>query len=64
MPVNKNSHNHNSSTSGIFGTPAEPLFNNDENGSSAEILQDWLLNMAVVNTKEIRTSSSIQVARL
>ncbi|XP_059158527.1 cyclin N-terminal domain-containing protein 1-like [Physella acuta] len=56
MPVNKNSHN----SSGIFGTPAEPLFNNDENGSSAEILQDWLLNMAVVNTKEIKTSSSIQ----
>ncbi|GFO02219.1 cyclin n-terminal domain-containing protein 1-like [Plakobranchus ocellatus] len=40
---------------GIFGTPVEPLFNNEENGSNAEILQDWLINMAVMNSQIIKS---------
>ncbi|RUS90929.1 hypothetical protein EGW08_001326 [Elysia chlorotica] len=40
---------------GIFGTPVEPLFNNEENGTNSEILQDWLINMAVMNSETLKS---------
>ncbi|GFS23556.1 cyclin N-terminal domain-containing protein 1-like [Elysia marginata] len=40
---------------GIFGTPLEPLFNNVENGTNPEILQDWLINMAVTNSETLKS---------
>ena len=48
---------------GIFGTPAEPLFNNEENGTNSEILQDWLINMAVLNSEMLK-SEEISVVRI
>lgn len=57
MPINKTS----CQGDGIFGTPSEPLFNNEENGTNAEVLQDWLINMAVTNTKDITTATVVQV---
>ncbi|CAG5127741.1 unnamed protein product [Candidula unifasciata] len=56
MPVNKTS----CQQEGIFGTPSEPLFNNDGNGASAEVLQDWLVNMAVTNSQNITAASVTQ----
>ncbi|BFZ24016.1 hypothetical protein BsWGS_27055 [Bradybaena similaris] len=56
MPVNKTS----CQQDGIFGTPSEPLFNNEGNGASAEVLQDWLVNMAVTNFQSITNATVMQ----
>ena len=48
---------------GIFGTPVEPLFNNEENGTNSEILQDWLINMAVMNSETLKSEDISEVRK-
>lgn len=37
----------------IFGTPEEPLFNDKYTAVTADILQEWLISLASINTKTI-----------
>ncbi|KAI8795664.1 cyclin N-terminal domain-containing protein 1-like isoform X1 [Biomphalaria glabrata] len=60
MSVNRSRSSHSLYNNAIFGTPTEPLFNNEENGICPEILQDWLDNMALMNARDIETATVTQ----
>ncbi|XP_035828337.1 cyclin N-terminal domain-containing protein 1 [Aplysia californica] len=45
---------------GIFGSPAEPLFNNEFHSVSSEMLQDWLVTSAKSNILDVKTSKETQ----
>lgn len=40
----------------IFGTPQEPIFNEKSNGISPEILQEWLITLALLNSQNVDSS--------
>jgi hypothetical protein len=37
----------------IFGTPEEPIFNEKTNGISPEILLEWLIALALLNSQNV-----------
>ena len=51
-----------SSTSDIiFGTPSEPLFNNELHSVSSDMLQDWLVSVAKRNISDIKDAKETEV---
>ena len=45
----------------IFGTPQEPIFNEKSNGISPEILQEWLIALALLNSQNVDSSPQHEV---
>ena len=45
----------------IFGTPEEPIFNEKSNGISPEILQEWLIALALLNSQNVDSSPQHEV---
>ena len=47
--------------SGIFGTPPEPLFNQQLHGMKPELLEEWLIVLAQQNTSAMEEAKHTQV---